>query len=229
MFKSFFWMIYLGLLLSTPLQAQMQTNCPIKSIVFDFGGVIIKVDRRPIICFLTKTFSITPEELQPVLEQMKAFVLKGGTEQEFWLEYAVFKGITLSIDWYPCYVQTLDSVFQEVPNMVAIVKSLQCQGFQTPLFSNVTLYQSQMIRDRGYYQYFKPLILSYEIGYEKPNQEAFEVLVEALNSPPNSILLIDDQIENIAAARRFGIDGILFENPQQLIKELKRRGIHVCI
>ena len=93
------------------------------------------------------------------------------------------------------------------------------------MLSDVTQYQAEIVRKIGYYDLFSPVLLSYEIGVKKPNPEAFKILLEKLQKPASSVIFIDDKIENVEAARNFGIDSIHFTNPGQLKKELTDKGL----
>jgi HAD superfamily hydrolase (TIGR01509 family) len=65
----------------------------------------------------------------------------------------------------------------------------------------------------------------------KPSAAAFEALIASTGVEPGAILFIDDQASNIEAARRCGINGILFsgekESEQALIARLEHFGIIV--
>ena len=64
------------------------------------------------------------------------------------------------------------------------------------------------------FSYFKPShqIISGRIGYVKPEDEAFSYVIHTYNLVPSECILIDDQEENIRAAQRNGLQGILLEH-----------------
>lgn len=63
--------------------------------------------------------------------------------------------------------------------------------------------------------------MSSEIGYRKKEKELFEKVIKILNKEPEKILFIDNKKELLEVAETFGIKTILFENKEQLEKELK--------
>lgn len=74
--------------------------------------------------------------------------------------------------------------------------------------------------------FLKDVIISGDIGIVKPNAKPFDILVKRHNLIPAACIFIDDQEENIEAARHYGIGfPILFKNPQQLYYDLKCLGI----
>lgn len=204
--------------------ATAQAEQPIKAVVFDFGGVIAQADTTQMSNFLITSFNINKEELSSALRDMQTYVSKGGSEKQFWEQFAIPKKISLPNDWFDQFGIVIKKSLTEMPESLLIVKTLQSQGYQTAMLSDVTQYQAEIIRKMGYYDLFTPVLLSYEIGVKKPNPEAFQILLKKLNLPASSVLFIDDRMENVEAAKKQGIDSIQFVNPEQLKKELEKRG-----
>lgn len=199
----------------------------IKVIVFDFGGVFGKTEKQPVINFIAQSFNISPEEARDALKQLKQYTIQGKSESEFWMAYAKKKGITLPANWIEKLHETRRHAFKENPDMINLLKELQRQGYQTALLANTFANQAAIKRELGYYNLFNPVLLSYEIGVRKPDPRAYQILLSRLQVAPQAILFIDDQPANIEAAKKLGIDGIVFTNKDQLVQELKKRGIEV--
>lgn len=108
--------------------------------------------------------------------------------------------------------------------MYALVDQLKEQQIPVALLSNIDERLSKLIRDFGLYEPFEPCLLSCEIGVEKPDLKAYELLVKTLNLPAKDVVFIDDRPENVEAAKTIGLDAILFESEQQLRNELNIRG-----
>ena len=203
--------------------AVAQAPSTVKAVVFDFGGVIATTDRAQIIRFLTDTFQLSEQELKPILGKWKQVLLNGESETDFWNSYAASVGIVLPEGWSDQYNKVTG--FTDIPGMIAIVKDLQQQGYQTPMLSNIQQYQANVVRRFDYYDLFDPVLLSYEIGYEKPQREAYTFLLEQLQLSASEVIFIDDQIENINAAKALGIDAIHFISPRKLAEDLNKRNI----
>lgn len=196
-------------------------------VVFDFGGVVARADTTQMANFLINSFNINKEELSNSMRSMQIYVSNGGSEKQFWEQFAVSKKIILPEDWFDQFGIIIKKSINEIPETIILVKMLQSQGYQTAMLSDVTQYQAEIIRKIGYYNLFSPVLLSYEIGVKKPNPEAFQILLKKLNKPASSVLFIDDKIENVEAAKNQGIDAIHFNNPKQLIEELEKRGFNL--
>lgn len=196
-------------------------------VVFDFGGVIARVNTTHMADFLITSIKINKDELSDALRAMQGFVSNGGSEKEFWEQYAASKEVILPSDWLDQFTTVIKESITEMPGTLAIVKALQNQGYQTAMLSDVTQHQAEIIRKMGYYDLFHPALLSYAIEVQKPHPEAFKILLNQLQLNPSHILFIDDRNENVEAAKNLGINSLQFISPQQLEEDLEKKGIHL--
>ena len=72
---------------------------------------------------------------------------------------------------------------------------------------------------------FDDIIISGKTGKIKPNKQAFTDLLERHRLEASDCLFVDDQMENIEAARACGIKSLLFTDYYKLRKELYDLGI----
>lgn len=224
-FSYIFFLIFCLAGFSSQLQAEQKAK--IKAVVFDFGGVIAKSDHNEIANFIAKTLHISPNEALESLAELKKKSSEIENEQDFWLAYANSKGIKLPDNWLEKLNETRFQSLKVMPGMIDLVKDLQKQGYQTALLSNVRKSQAQIKRQLGYYELFHPTIFSYEIGVSKPDPKAYYILLDQLKMPPEVVLFIDNKLPNVEVAKSIGMDAIQYVNTDQLIKELKQRGIEV--
>lgn len=66
------------------------------------------------------------------------------------------------------------------------------------------------------------IIISGKIGYIKPEYEFYDYIVKKFNLNPNNCCLIDDTIENVEGAKKYGIKGIQYKNTSQVMRDLKK-------
>jgi glucose-1-phosphatase len=78
----------------------------------------------------------------------------------------------------------------------------------------------------SFVRHFPVRVYSNEVGARKPSRVIYQVALAALGATPAETLYIDDIAEYAETARQLGLDAIRFENPQQLIGELSRRGLN---
>lgn len=60
-----------------------------------------------------------------------------------------------------------------------------------------------------------------DLGFNKYDPKAYIFIAKKLNKKPEEILFIDDQKENIEAAKEAGLKIILYENTYKLLLQLK--------
>lgn len=74
-------------------------------------------------------------------------------------------------------------------------------------------------------QKFNHTFISCDIGYLKTDDECFKYIIEKAGIKAEETIFIDDSIPNIESAQKEDIEGILFINYDNLIKELKKRNL----
>lgn len=70
----------------------------------------------------------------------------------------------------------------------------------------------------GLDKYFEVIILSKETPYNKPDRRIFQMAVNKVGLPLDNILFIDNDIENIKGAEKFGIENLIYFNENGNIK-----------
>lgn len=211
-------------LITSTLTASSLMAAP-QAVVFDWGNVLATDDRSVIVTFMCKSFEFSESEFEVINVEKRKAVKLGKSEIDFWLEFAKQKGITLPNDWPEAYSATLKASIGANPEMFTLIHELQDRHIRVGLLSNINDRYVKLIRDFGFYQPFDPCLLSCEMGLEKPSVEAYEALLQALNLPPEEVVFIDDKEENVLAARKMGIDAILFESAHQVRENLAQRDL----
>ncbi|MFN8673719.1 MAG: HAD family phosphatase [Candidatus Sericytochromatia bacterium] len=64
------------------------------------------------------------------------------------------------------------------------------------------------------------IIYSHEVGLYKPDLAIYNLLISKLDVLPSEIIFLDDIKENIDAANKLGINGILFEDNKNAIEKI---------
>jgi len=73
--------------------------------------------------------------------------------------------------------------------------------------------------------YFEKIFPSNEIGYRKPEHNAYRFVLDYLQLSPEEIVFLDDNHENILAAEKVGMKVVQVESYYQMMKKLKKIGI----
>lgn len=194
---------------------------PPKAVIFDFGGVMGHVNRKPMFEFLSKTLNISYSKIQ---RDFSAEILYVSLKKplSFWRNYAKKP---LSIQWHQDLLRIQKEMVQEIPGMTSIVRQIKGQGIRVALLSNTKTYRATFLRSMGEYDLFNPVVLSSDVGVKKPDPKIYRILLSKLKIPPEQCLFIDNRARNIRAGEALGIPGIVFQSPEQLKLELKKREI----
>jgi putative hydrolase of the HAD superfamily len=214
-------LVLLLMFITTALSAAPQ------AVVFDFGGVMTveHPDKETVVNFIRESLQLSPQEFETVNKEKRKALRLGTTDLEFWLSYSQVKGIALPCDWVEEFTEVLNKGLSTNPNMYALVEELRRKNVVVAMLSNIDGGRAKLIRSFGYYQPFKPTLLSCEIGVDKPDPKAFQILLDTLKLPAQDVIFIDDKTENVEAAKKLGIDAIHFVSEDQLRKELVNRGL----
>lgn len=198
-----------------------------KAVVFDFGGVI----------------ETTPDG-NPL---KKVADVVGVSIDEFHKEYFKYNHLS-NVDGLP-WEETVAIVASHLTNseekieqsrqiilehiasrsanqeLVGFFPVLRRQKYKVAIFSNNTGSLRQQLINEGILDLVDDVVISAEIGFQKPSKEAFSVLFQKLNLKPEEVVFIDDAPKSLETAGEIGYTPILFEGNTKLKKDLRRLGI----
>lgn len=206
------------------LMATATLSAAPQAVVFDWGKVISFDNRNVVVDFVCDSFKFSKEEFEKANLEKKKAMKEGKSETDFWLQLAKERGVQLPKNWPKAYVDAIKESVGVDPAMIAMVDALKDNHIRVGLLSNIDNRYGPMIRGFGFYDRFDPCLLSFEMGVEKPEKKAYDIMLNSLNLPAGDVVFIDDKPENIEAAKALGIDGIVFESSQQIRNELINRG-----
>ncbi|MBN1915327.1 MAG: HAD family phosphatase [Parachlamydiales bacterium] len=195
--------------------------------IFDFNGVLYKKDTKEISQFIAESMDIDPAETKAILKHYKHLVDAKKNEKPFWTRIANMYNKQIDAAWLEKLTQLNHRSYIPIAGMQEIIASLQKQGYHLAILSNTKANNAHLIRNLEYDKPFFPVLFAYEIGVKKPNLKAYRILLNRLKVPAQQCIFIDDQWKNIWAAQSLHFDSIHFHSPEQLIKELQKRGIHL--
>ncbi len=70
-----------------------------------------------------------------------------------------------------------------------------------------------------------PFVFSHRIKSAKPDPDAFRRALETIGATAEQTIFIDDLLENVLAARAFGMRAFQFTDARMLTKELEAEGL----
>lgn len=96
------------------------------------------------------------------------------------------------------------------------------KDFKIAMLSNVGKNRLPEIFGKGFLeQYFEIIVTSGDIGFAKPEPQAYETVAEKLELRLDECVFTDDRMQYIEGAQGVGMHTILFDNTKQFIKELE--------
>ncbi len=203
-------------------------NNKIDAVMFDLGNVLLDFDHRIAaerICGFTdkdrdEIFNLFfDSELTGLFEEGKV------SPAEFFAK--VKEALTLRLD-YAEFVPIWNEIFffseknLSVYNLAASLKD----RYRVMLISNINILHFEYVkRTFPILDAFNNIITSFEAGVRKPHPLIFKKALEALGYPAQNVFYTDDRPELIAGARQLGIRSFVFNNPQELRKNLSESGV----
>ena len=113
---------------------------------------------------------------------------------------------------------------QPMPGMRDLIADLAVRHTLV-LLSNVDQYYWQTIQNNHEeLKYFSHLILSWEVGAAKPDEEIFHRAMNVVGAAATECYLIDDKPENVNAAIGLGMQAHHFTNLENLKEALNKLG-----
>jgi len=108
--------------------------------------------------------------------------------------------------------------------MVKLRKALK-KVYRIYILSDTNYLHASINKKRGVHDGFNKVFLSNKIGIKKPDPRIFKYALKKINLKPRETVFIEDKEENIEAAKKLGMNALLFKNYRQLVKDLKGMGI----
>ena len=185
-------------------------------IFFDAGGVLFKQDRHVFEAFDRENH------------------FESGRSREAWGRYLdlAHDGTIRAPEEFTSFpslkeiISRLHQTNESIPGMIDILKSLT-KSYRLGVISNFTPDLDEVLLRMGVLSFFEQVINSSLEGVKKPSHAIYRIACTRCKVLPAETLVIDDTVDNITAARAFGMDAILFTSSAQLRTQLRDRGVMV--
>lgn len=130
---------------------------------------------------------------------------------------------------YPEYEQAVElyrskwreMLTDEVPGMREVILELRSKNYEIFGLTNWSMETFPEAREHfGILQMIDRYVVSGAEGLVKPDPRLFQVLLDRYGLKAEDCIFVDDNPDNVAAAKDIGMQGILFTNAEKLRKEL---------
>ncbi|MFA6354368.1 MAG: HAD family phosphatase [Candidatus Paceibacterota bacterium] len=197
----------------------------IKAIGFDYSGVIAGWPSSLFDKKICEILNITIEKFHETYFKINYLINnKSLSKGDFFRELLDKLGKPEKYEDVMSFLKSIPEhqVNQEVLNLVDELKK---SGYKIGLLSNNTIEAADQMRAYGLDKHFDAFVVSGEIGFMKPDPQAFRVFFEKLGFLPSESIFIDDTAKNLLRAKEIGFHPILFTDCKNLVEELNKLGV----
>src|SRR2546425_3967167 len=180
----------------------------ISAVLFDADGVI----QRPTIDWWSRLTSFVPADgaafVADLMEAERPSLVGKGDFREAVAEVLQRWNSPVSVD------EAIEpwSWFAAEPFVVKLIAQLRADGIGCHLATNQHAYRRAIMQDeRGYGEWFDHTFYSCDLGLAKPDPAYFRTILGTLDLPASSVLFIDDNVANVAAASSVGLRAEVYD------------------
>lgn len=198
----------------------------IKSIIFDWGGVLIDAPGPALMKYCAEALGVSEEAYTNAHNKFMDDFQKGlRSEEQFWTKVC---GELNRPEPQPrsLWGDAFRSAYLPRADMFSLAARLKKAGCRTGLLSNA---EGPAMQFFGQLQYdmFDVAVFSCAEGMIKPDKKIYEITVERLGCQPKQAVFVDDRPENIDGAKCAGLNVILFKDIEHLKSDLARLGVEM--
>ena len=198
----------------------------VEAVLFDWGGVLIDDPAPGLMDYCARALGV------PVPQYVQAHNKHAGlsqrglvAEEVFWQRVCAELGRPLP-ERASLWGDAFRAVYAPREEVFALSRRLRERGYRTSLLSNTEVPAMEFFLELGY-DAFDALTFSCAEGVAKPQREIYEVAAEKLGTTPARSVLIDDKPDFIEGARSARMQGIVYEDIEQVRRDLGALGVSV--
>lgn len=117
---------------------------------------------------------------------------------------------------------------QPITPMIKLVENIKREGkHNIYIISNYAKHAADFLieKNKEFFSLFDDIIISAEIGMIKPDREIFDYFLQKHNTEADKCVFIDDQEQNVLAAKQMGITSFQYKNFNAIRDSLQNLGI----
>ena len=202
------------------------TGAKFRAVIFDIGRVLIRVNVSRAMDGLASGISLTPQEVWSAIEKdpRMADWQEGRISPRDWhLNLNKRLGASLTFEQFSeIWNRALDP---DPIHADSFLESLS-KNYRLALLSNTDpLHMAHAEGRFPFFRFFPHRIYSFRVGASKPDPLIYREALKACKVRAEEAVYIDDIAAYAEAAQRLGMNGIVFQSPEQLQADLRALGI----
>jgi len=199
----------------------------IQAVLFDYGGVIGRLDQEEV-SRLEEKYGLPPGALFSALYEIpewREISLGRGSERE-WLKAVLERLYKLAGRPIPAIRQEWPKIWRDLDEgVVSLARKLRSR-YKVGLLSNATKdLEELLLEHHGITDLFDVVINSARVGLAKPDVRIFHLAAERLGVPISACVFTDDMLHNVEGARAAGMRAFQFQGAAHLESELRALGV----
>ncbi len=199
---------------------------PPSAIIFDIGGVIVRLDPRRVLSILQSKNMESPEKIWADIQRDPLWKdwQEGRLNPRDWCSHLTRRfGLRVSFDQF---YRAWNSVILSGPILPDYLFARLSRRCRLVLLSNTDpLHVEYLASHFIFLRYFPARVFSCRVGASKPEPKIYLAAIRATGVPPARTLYMDDVPAYVRAGRRMGLDAIQFTSPLQLYAALHHRNL----
>ena len=197
----------------------------VSAVFFDIGNVLLRFSSRDVLRRIAWEVRANPVKLARYLwhsdigERIERGEVTGEQLYALFQNELGYKGSPAQFRLLWCDHFTLDRGSYALLKRAAKIAP-------TYLFSNTNALHIEFIRERYEFpQVVRGAILSHELGLRKPDPAIYRAALKLSGTKPEETVFVDDLKANVDAARKLGMNAILFKNAEDLRRRFEALGL----
>ena len=198
----------------------------IKSVIFDWGGVLIDDPAPGLMQYCAEALGVSKENYIKAHSKFAEDFQKGLISEDIFWERVCSELNVLKPKAHSLWTDAFKAAYVPREDMFSVAALLQENGYRTAVLSNTEAPAMRYFHQLRY-NMFDVLVFSCAERIRKPERKIYELTVEKLGSQPAQSVLIDDKPEYIDGAKQAGLNTIIFRNIEQVKNELARLRVKI--
>jgi putative hydrolase of the HAD superfamily len=199
----------------------------IQAVLFDYGGVIGRLDRDEM-ARLEDKYGLPRGGFWQALFEIPAWheVEVGRSTEREWLRGALDKLYELAGRPIPAIRQDWHHIWKGIDEeVVALARKLRAR-YKVGMISNATKNLEEVLQNHhGIIELFDVVINSARVGLAKPDVRIYQLAAERLGVPVSACVFTDDLTHNIEGARAAGMQAFHFQGVADMERQLRALGV----
>ena len=199
----------------------------IKNVIFDIGNVLL--DFNPEVYVKSKVTEEKVEEIYKCIFQSEEWpMLDRGTISEEEAKRNIINRNIQNEELINLVFENWYDILIPIESSVDVLQKLKQNGYKVYYLSNFHLAAFEHVTTtHNFFECFDGGVVSYEEKLLKPEKEIYEKIIDKYNIEPNQTVFVDDTKENVEAAIKSGLKGIILNNPKDLKAQLEEFEINI--